>query len=27
MLYKIQEEEIQIFRVGKQNDDEVYENL
>ncbi|MDB9465348.1 type II toxin-antitoxin system RelE family toxin [Dolichospermum circinale] len=27
IIYTIQEEEIQIFRVGKRNDDEVYENL
>jgi mRNA interferase RelE/StbE len=27
IIYKIQEEEIEIFRVGKRNDDEVYENL
>jgi mRNA interferase RelE/StbE len=27
IIYTIQEEEIEIFRVGKRNDDEVYENL
>lgn len=27
IIYKIQGEEIEIFRVGKRNDDEVYENL
>ncbi|MTJ52263.1 type II toxin-antitoxin system RelE/ParE family toxin [Anabaena sp. UHCC 0253] len=27
IIYKIQDEEIEIFRVGKRNDDEVYENL
>jgi mRNA interferase RelE/StbE len=27
IIYKIQEDEIEIFRVGKRNDDEVYENL
>jgi mRNA interferase RelE/StbE len=27
IIYTIQEEEILIFRVGKRNDDEVYENL
>jgi mRNA interferase RelE/StbE len=27
ILYKIQDNEIEVFRVGKRNDDEVYENL
>ena len=27
IIYKIKAEEIEIFRVGKRNDDEVYENL
>ncbi|NES99074.1 MAG: type II toxin-antitoxin system RelE/ParE family toxin [Sphaerospermopsis sp. SIO1G1] len=27
IIYEIKEEEIYIFRVGKRNDDEVYENL
>ncbi|HEY9704379.1 MAG TPA: type II toxin-antitoxin system RelE/ParE family toxin [Allocoleopsis sp.] len=27
IIYKIKAQEIEIFRVGKRNDDEVYENL
>ena len=27
ILYKIEDTEVQVFRVGKRNDDEVYENL
>lgn len=27
ILYTIEEETIEIFRIGKRNDDEVYENL
>jgi len=27
ILYTIDESEIEVFRIGKRNDDEVYENL